>query len=549
MKVRELFALALALAVPTAAAAQVPSSAPVAKEVDEWSHRITWRTEAGWYAAPAHATLLPDGRILFLGYERPVPSPSWTGATAQLVWTMTPTPVGQPLPGETLVTAEEVPYDAQGAVFGSLLVNDDLFCSGHTLLADGSFFSVGGSRGVWNLESSEFFLVGMSYSLGFDGVSWTRVPADMKGVATLGEAHRWYPTATRLPDGRILAIGGDELVLPAVLKNLSVEAYDPALGDWTVLSPFGATPDEIWNPDYTHALALPTKLGPFDVMMFGMAGLPVLFSTSGGWLVQPHPRPGSAGGELPNHGASTALLSVRVNDGEWGYSNGSALVAGGTHLTSHQSSVDVYDPVAGVWTHRKMSPRHHPSTVLLPDGRVLLVAGHAKQAPESTEYATYVDPARDFAVSSGRTSAGIVRGYHTVSLLLPDGRVLVGGGQSTSTGEKAEKTHFQYYYPSYFFRPRPVITAAPSVLDYGLPFLLTTTVQPPAELVLVGLGSMTHSFDMNQRHVQLEILGTSAGTAMASAPPDPMVAPPGYYMLFALDGRRTPSAARMVLLQ
>jgi hypothetical protein len=78
------------------------------------------------------------------------------------------------------------------------------------------------------------------------------------------------------------------------------------------------------------------------------------------------------------------------------------------------------------------------------------------------------------------------------------------------------------------------VSSSTPVLDYGLPFLLTTKEQPPAELVLAGLGSLTHSFDMSQRPVQLEILGTSAGTAMAQ---------------FALDGRRTPSTARMILLQ
>ena len=45
----------------------------------------------------------------------------------------------------------------------------------------------------------------------------------------------------------------------------------------------------------------------------------------------------------------------------------------------------------------------------------------------------------------------------------------------------------------------------------------------------MSLGSMTHSFDSNQRSVQLAL-----------------TPPPGYYMLFLLDASRTPSVAAIV---
>jgi hypothetical protein len=69
--------------------------------------------------------------------------------------------------------------------------------------------------------------------------------------------------------------------------------------------------------------------------------------------------------------------------------------------------------------------------------------------------------------------------------------------------------------------------------------------------VLVGLGSMTHSFDANQRVVQLPVgqvqdLGGGSYRVIAGGPKDSHMAPPGQYMLFVLDANRVPSEAKIV---
>jgi galactose oxidase len=65
------------------------------------------------------------------------------------------------------------------------------------------------------------------------------------------------------------------------------------------------------------------------------------------------------------------------------------------------------------------------------------------------------------------------------------------------------------------------------------------------EAVLLGLGSMTHAFDANQRHVQLALVGTptSTGATVVGSPNRP-TAPPGHYMLFVLNEVPWPSARR-----
>jgi hypothetical protein len=138
-------------------------------------------------------------------------------------------------------------------------------------------------------------------------------------------------------------------------------------------------------------------------------------------------------------------------------------------------------------------------------------------------------------------------------LLLPDGRVLVAGGRDRDTTTSLEKPTYQIYSPDYLSRARPTINAAPTTLSYGSVFGIGTLGPEPTEVMLVGLGSMTHSFDSNQRAIELP-MGAIPGTGgaptlvVAGAPADGHVAPPGYYLLVVLDANRTPSAARIVRL-
>ena len=64
----------------------------------------------------------------------------------------------------------------------------------------------------------------------------------------------------------------------------------------------------------------------------------------------------------------------------------------------------------------------------------------------------------------------------------------------------------------------------------------------------VRLGSVTHSFNSNQRINFLEFSG-SGTTLRVKAPPSPNVCPPGHYMLFVLDKNKVPSVSRIVRIK
>ena len=64
-------------------------------------------------------------------------------------------------------------------------------------------------------------------------------------------------------------------------------------------------------------------------------------------------------------------------------------------------------------------------------------------------------------------------------------------------------------------------------------------------VVLVRNGTVTHSFGMDQREVEMSFTAGS-GALTVTAPPNGNIAPPGYYMLFILNNSGVPSVATFV---
>ncbi len=556
----------------TVALAPPASPTVVGRTPDAWSSTVTLRTADGWYPAPIHAVLLPSGKVLLLGVARATDrssggDPEDPRGVRRVAFLLTPPAPGSPLPSQLQVDELREPIEIDTGQKDGWTINDDLFCMGQNLTAAGSVFTAGGTRSFWN-GAGDVRAAGLDYSTLYDGTSWVRLPGSMAGTGPIGTPRRWYPTVTRLANGRMLVTGGFEVVLPNGVMNLSVSSYDPVAMTWSVVSPLGQTPVDIINSDYTHVFVLPTPADGHPVLMFGEPGVPVLMTpgSPATWELEPRPRPGSEafqqqrqsnGGawnadEAPDNGASSVMLPLRTTNGQWGYSNGSVLVAGGAAGTPFARAIDVYDPSAGAW-HPSIDTgfgRHDGSTVLLPDGRVLIVGGTGPRA--SVQRSAYVDPAHGMAFSLGAADSGDVRGYHNVALLLPDGSVLVGGGRGGDTMTTYEKPNLRFYYPHYMFAARPLINAAPEHLSYDSPFFVDVkTKGTPAELVLLALGTMTHAFDSDQRSVQVSVTALSAIAGgryrmSAIAPADARVAPPGYYMLFELDANRIPSVAKIV---
>jgi hypothetical protein len=139
------------------------------------------------------------------------------------------------------------------------------------------------------------------------------------------------------------------------------------------------------------------------------------------------------------------------------------------------------------------------------------------------------------------------RMYHATTVLLPDGRVLSAGQDG---GDENSDVWGEVYSPPYLFRgERPTIDQAPGQITYGGPLTIRSPDAAAIEsVVLVRLTSVTHSVNMEQRLVELDFELAGKGTLRATGPIGPNHAPPGFYLLFILNGDAVPSVSAMVQL-
>jgi len=125
-----------------------------------------------------------------------------------------------------------------------------------------------------------------------------------------------------------------------------------------------------------------------------------------------------------------------------------------------------------------------------------------------------------------------------------------GGTHVQWDHDPEEEMRLEVFSPPYLFRgPRPAITAAPAQCAHGQTIQIKS---PQAAGIrwasLVKNCVTTHSFDGNQRLVDLDVVSRNGGVVKATVPPNPDLAPPGWYMLFLVDNAGIPSVANWIRL-
>jgi hypothetical protein len=268
------------------------------------------------------------------------------------------------------------------------------------------------------------------------------------------------------------------------------------------------------------------------------------------------------------YGATGTMISLKPTKSR--FSPGSVLVVGGTEDMKIAQRADVYDPALDAWCPATSAPlgipRVQPASVMLPDGTVLLVSGGVyppvptPNMPQRTPQ--ILDPETGAVFTGTPWPDPLARGYHNTALLLPDARVIVLSGRTYEGGDPDqtnlwdEQPTLRYYSPPYLTpvaagAPRPEIVAGAQTMHYGQPYSVTYAHGAIVQVALLALGSQTHSFDMNQRRIELAFQGGTAdsGDLVIQGPPSNQTAPEGYYMLFlssAISGWKVPSVAKIV---
>ncbi len=502
--------------------ARMASTLP-AREAGAWQERFDLPIVG------THAVLLPTGKVLL--FAAPVAFRSkhahaylWDPARGR---------------GADAFTRVDPPRDGDEPV--------NLFGAGHSLMADGRVLVTGGTLAYnWENTSTNRY-AGHAHAYTFDPFTerWQQEP-DMRGG-------RWYPTQTLMPDGRTAIVSGQDASGTGAI-NEDVELFTPpaqGTGPGTITR-VGSAPT--WY-SYPHLFWMPSG----RLLLVGAY-------REESYLLDPL-TPGVPRTEIEDptrpHEWSSAVLMPGGPDGSTKVAllGGNDISAPGRPATDDALVHDEAQPGSGWSTGaigRLNVPRQSHNTVILPDGGLVTVGGGSDGEVISRGGAAHrqvelLDPgARTWRLGAAQAET---RAYHSTALLLPDGRVLsagddANGGGLTDPGSPRSKDTAEIYSPPYLFRgPRPTITDAPRVAGYGEEVRIGSPDPDVRRAVLVAPGAVTHSVNMSQRHVELEVVRSVAGQGVdVRTPPRGDLAPPGHYMLFLLDADGVPSVARFVRL-
>jgi plastocyanin len=426
-------------------------------------------------------------------------------------------------------------WDPQTGGFTSQIFGEDLFCSGHAFLADGRLCVAGGSP---------FGSVRAVHLFDPISESWSRV-ADMN-IA------RWYPTLLTLPDGRILSASGAYGVQP-------LEIYDPSSDTWQTIS--GA--DHQFDELYPSLHLLPSgeifysRAGWSSAVGTQTAYLTLTGTNTGVWTIsgqqQFYDRQEGTAAILIDASAATMAASVQVIVIGGG-------VTGAPAIRNPQSCeiIDLSNLAApAVWRRTAADmyfQRMNVNSVNLPDGTILMIGGQRNGKwsidPQPVYEAEVYDPKTDSWKLM--TSMQHPRQYHSIAVLLPDGRVLTAGGVDPTLGgpPQRDQRFMEVFSPPYLFRgARPVISTAPTQVSYGEEFDITTDDAAQIDSVaFLRPCAMTHHTDAGQRYIKVGIIQRNSNRIRVKAPTTGSIAPPGYYMLFIVTSSGVPSVANFIRL-
>jgi galactose oxidase-like protein/invasin-like protein/Big-like domain-containing protein len=399
-------------------------------------------------------------------------------------------------------------FDPATGTFTAVPSPSLLFCSGHAFLSDGRLVVSGGGsgNGLGHPNADIFDPATATWSVG----------------PTMSFA-RWYPTNTTLPSGEILTMAGaDENGSPVPI---------PEIGDGTS-----------WRQLTGASLSLPNY--------------PRNFVAPDGRIFTAGPSAQSHWLDVTGTGSWTNGPSMNYGSRTYGsavmYESGKILFVGGNSTPTNTAEIIDLNQANPQWTFTGSLSyaRWNLNATLLPTGEVLVTGG---VNGDRANPALKVNATELWSPATGTwtlmaPSAPLLRGYHSTTLLLPDGRLIHAGGGAG--GGTIDNLNYEIYSPPYLFKgARPNVTGVTGTAGYGQ----TLTVQTPdgasiTKVTLIHTGSVTHAFDEAQRLVSLSFSTVSGGLSV-TLPASRNIAPPGPYLLFLVNGNGVPAVGRIVMLQ
>ncbi|KAB8294322.1 hypothetical protein EYC80_009740 [Monilinia laxa] len=414
----------------------------------------------------------------------------------------------------------------------------DMFCPGIAIDGTGMMVVTGGN------DASETSLYDSSSD------QWIKGPPM--------RLRRGYQASTTLSDGRVFVIGGSWAGGSNIAKD--GEVYDPIAGNWSLLS--GATVKQMLTDDME---------GPWRADNHGW-----LFGWRNGSVFQAGPSRAMnwyfTDGDGDVLGAGDRLEdedSMSGNAVMFDATAGKILTIGGSpdydkswatnnaHVITLKEPGEKPDVKPAGKSGTMHSERVFHSSVILPDGTVFITGGQTFGVAFNEENVQFVpeiyDPKTD--TFTELTGNNVIRVYHTLSILLPDARILNAGGGLCGN---CSANHYdgQIFTPPYLLtekgeiRSRPeIISPIPNQLNVGDILEFTTSIVV-SSAALIRISSATHTVNTDQRRVPLPLnkIPLYRNRYMAYPPVDSGVLIPGYWMLFVIDEHGTPSHAQTIFI-
>ncbi|WP_330480565.1 kelch motif-containing protein [Streptomyces sp. NBC_00724] len=366
-------------------------------------------------------------------------------------------------------------------------------------------------------------------------------------VDPMNEA-RWYPTLTTLQDGKVLALSGlDEIGQIVPGKD---EIYDPKTRKWAytgIVRKFPTYPAVfLLNDGKLFYSGSNAGYGPADI-----GRDPGIWDLATNRFKK---IPGLSDADEMETSATVRLPPAQ--DEKF------MVIGGGGVGESERSSeksrlVDLKDPDPEFKDGPSLDEgTRYPSAALLPDDSVLVTGGsgdYRGRGGSNILQARLYDAKTDSYKRVADPAVG--RNYHSGSVLLPDGRVMIFGSDSLYADRANSRPgvfeqRIEIYTPPYLYRDsRPELTAGPKRMRRGGTGMFTTSRGSTiTSAKLMRPSAVTHVTDTDQRSVDLRPARTAEGISV-TVPKNRALVPSGWYMLFVTDAKGTPSKGTWVEIQ
>jgi hypothetical protein len=363
---------------------------------------------------------------------------------------------------------------------------------------------------------------------------------------------RWYPSLPVLTNGHVLAVSG--LDNTGNITN-TTEEFNPETKKWTLGNSmdFATYPAlfDTQNPDVLFYSGSNAGYGPINTGR-----------TPGFWNYVTNAFSPVKG--LDDPGVTETSDSV-VLPPAYGSNNGiqssKIMIAGGGGIGQSNKATartDIID-LSSADPHyirgpNLTSPLRYVNMTITPWDEIFTSGGTRDYRAEHNSYSL---DASMMNLSSGKVykmaNELVGRGYHSGSLLLPNGKILVFGNDplyndkdDTVPGTFDQRIEI-FTPPELYDSKAPVLTAT-----YGqkvhLGETLTYKATEASEIKTVRLippSSVTHVTNLEQRSIEAVVTHTG-NTISVTLPTNANTLTDGWYMLFAMNSNQTPSKAVMV---